>query len=68
MEKKKRPGGSIYRAGRMRKGRWNSNGPAEFEGVRGCGEGNGRRLRFPREKIGDGRYVKPVTCNDFKVT
>ena len=62
MEKKKRPGGSIYRAGGMRKGRRNSNECAAAE--RATGGGCDSR----EKKIGDGRYVEPVTCNHLKVT
>ena len=62
MEKKKRPGGNIYRAGGMRKGRRNSNGRAAVE--RATGGGCDSR----EKKIGDGWYVEPVTCNHLKVT
>ena len=46
----------------MRKGQRNSNGRAVAE--RATGGGCDSRER----KIGDGRYVEPVTCNHFKVT
>ena len=62
MEKKKRPGGSIYRAGGMRKGRRNSNGRVAAERATG-GDCDSRE-----KKKGDGRYVEPVTCNHLKVT
>ena len=62
MEKKKRLAGSIYRAGGMRKGRRNSNGRTVAE------RAAGGDCDSCEEKIGDGRYVEPVTCNYFKVT
>ena len=49
------------RAGGFRKGQRNSNGCAVAK--RATGGGCDSRER----KIGDGRYVEPVTCNHFKV-
>ena len=46
----------------MRKGRQNSNGHVVAD--RAIGGGGDSRER----KIGDRRYVEPVTCNQFKVT